>query len=452
VESRRVHDCIWENRLFNAAQALRIPDSAIRATGFTAVEQTRARARKGGKAAAACLHLGPDTTKLPFNPIASRSHHMILLENGPQGKAVIFDAPKSVIRADSINDVAGALGAIDAALAAGRWVAGLASYELGYAFEPRLAPLMPPGRNLPLLAFGVYDTPRRAEAVLARAASEAATARLTAPVAGWGAPAHARAMARVLAHIAAGDIYQANLTLRMRAERGGTALGLYGALRARQPVGHGAFVDLPDLPTIVSRSPELFFATTADARIETRPMKGTAPRASNPAHDAALRLELQNSLKNRAENLMIVDLLRNDMSRVCAVGSVRVPDLFAIESYATVHQMVSRVTGRLIGGIRATDIFRALFPCGSITGAPKIRAMEIIRDLEDTPRGIYCGSIGWMGPDGAGAFNVAIRTLTLLPGNRVEFGVGGGVVADSTAAGEYEEALWKARFAQTAPA
>ena len=236
----------------------------------------------------------------------------------------------------------------------------------------------------------------------------------------------------------------------MRAHASGPALGLYGALRRRQPVGYGAFLGLPEMPVLISRSPELFFATDAEGRIETRPMKGTAPRATNPAHDAALRMELHSSLKNRAENLMIVDLLRNDISRISTVGSVRVPELFAIESYATVHQMVSRVTGQLLPGTTPSALFRALFPCGSITGAPKIRAMEIIRDLEPDPRGAYCGAIGWLGPDGASAFNVAIRTLTLHDGGAVEIGVGGGIVADSTPAGEYEEALWKARFAALA--
>jgi len=179
-------------------------------------------------------------------------------------------------------------------------------------------------------------------------------------------------------------------------------------------------------------------------------MKGTAPRATNPAHDAALRMELRQSTKNRAENLMIVDLLRNDISRVCEAGSVRVPELFGIESYVTVHQMVSRVTGQLRPQTPISAILRALFPCGSITGAPKIRAMEVIRELEPHPRGVYCGSIGWVAPDGRAAFNVAIRTLTLT-GGQAEFGVGGGIVADSTAAGEYEEALWKARFADLTP-
>ncbi len=143
---------------------------------------------------------------------------------------------------------------------------------------------------------------------------------------------------------------------------------------------------------------------------------------------------------------MIVDLLRNDISRVCRTGSVRVPDLYRVETYATVHQMVSRITGDLIPGTSFSDILRALFPCGSITGAPKIRAMQIIRDLEPAPRGVYCGAVGWIAPDGSASFNVAIRTLTLFPDGRARFGVGGGIVHDSTPEGEYEEALWKARF------
>ncbi|WP_347310379.1 aminodeoxychorismate synthase component I [Defluviimonas sp. SAOS-178_SWC] len=373
---------------------------------------------------------------------------MILLEDGPNGAPTAFDAPRDLIRADSGAELDGALAALDAARAAGRWLAGFVSYEAGYAFEPRLAPMMPQNRRVPLLAFGVYDAPGDAAPVLARAADEAGGAGLSPATPAWDAGAHGAALARILAYIGAGDIYQANLTMPMHAMRTGTALGLYGALAARQPVHHGGIVALPDLPVLISRSPELFFATDADGRIETRPMKGTAPRASNPAHDAALRLDLQQSLKNRAENLMIVDLLRNDISRICEVGSVKVPELYAIESYTTVHQMVSRVTGQIRPGITPAALLRALFPCGSITGAPKIRAMEIIRELEPAPRGAYCGAIGWIGPNGAARFNVAIRTLTLYGESEVEFGVGGGIVADSTPEGEYEEALWKARFVE----
>lgn len=377
---------------------------------------------------------------------------MILIENGPGGVPALFDIPRALIRADAAEEVLPALSALDTAQQAGLWAAGFLSYEAGYALEDRLAPLMPAERRLPLLAFGLYDAPIPAGEVLARAEAEAPAAGLSPPCPAWDAARHAGAVRRVLDYIGAGDIYQVNLTMRMTARRSGSALGLFGALRARQPVGQGALVALADIPTLISRSPELFFATDATGRIETRPMKGTAPRASNPAHDAALRIGLQASLKDRAENLMIVDLLRNDISRVSTIGSVRAPTLFAVESYATVHQMVSRVTGQLLPGTTPSALVRALFPCGSITGAPKIRAMQIIRELEPAARGAYCGAVGWIAPDASARFNVAIRTLTLYDEREVELGVGGGIVADSTPEGEYEEALWKARFADLTPA
>jgi para-aminobenzoate synthetase component 1 len=180
-------------------------------------------------------------------------------------------------------------------------------------------------------------------------------------------------------------------------------------------------------------------------------MKGTAPRDADAGRDAALAAALAADPKNRAENLMIVDLLRNDIGRIAEIGSVRVPALYAVERYATVHQMVSRVTGRLRGGTSLARMLAALFPCGSVTGAPKVRAMELIRELEPWPRDAYCGSIGWAAPDGRAAFNVAIRTVTLFPDGAAVLNVGGGVVADSTAEAEYEEALWKARFADPFP-
>ena len=301
------------------------------------------------------------------------------------------------------------------------------------------------GGGLFLMLFGVFAAGADGTAMLARAGRE--PGGLSVPVPGWSAQTYGAAFDQVAAYIAAGDCYQVNLTMAMTAQASGTALGLFGALRRRQPVRHGAFVDLGVGPVILSRSPELFFRLGADGTIETRPMKGTAPRDRDPARDAALKAALRASLKDRAENLMIVDLLRNDLSRLCAPGSVRVPELYRVETYETLHQMVSRVVGRLRPGVELAALFAALFPCGSITGAPKIRAMEIIRDLEPAPRGVYCGAIGWIAPDGAAEFNVAIRTLSLFDGGRVELNVGGGVVHDSTAVAEYEEALWKARFA-----
>ena len=200
-------------------------------------------------------------------------------------------------------------------------------------------------------------------------------------------------------------------------------------------------------PVVLSRSPELFFAIDQDGVIESRPMKGTAPRGATKAEDAGIIDFLRNDPKNQAENRMIVDLLRNDISRISEVGTLDVPELFAIETYPTVHQMVSTVRARLLPDLTIAEIFAALFPCGSITGAPKIRAMEVIRALETTPRDAYCGAIGWIAPGGPMRFNVAIRTISLFAGGKAVYNVGGGVVFDSSAEEEYAECLLKARFA-----
>lgn len=376
---------------------------------------------------------------------------MILIEDGPAGAPVLFDGAEALIMARQADQVAGALTALDTARAQGKWVAGFIAYEAGYALEPKLAALMPamPG---PLLAFGVYDGPADASALLDQAREQAKGVALAPLQPQISRAQYDAAMAKVMRYIAAGDCYQINLTFPMQTQLlAGSALGLYGALRARQAVGHGAYVDLgPDLadvPVLVSRSPELFLRLDAAGRIEARPMKGTAPRDADPVRDAELAEELRASAKGQAENLMIVDLLRNDISRIAKVGSVKVPELFAVEHYATVHQMVSRVVGQLVEAPSMAGVMAALFPCGSITGAPKIRAMQIIHEVEPFPRGAYCGAIGWMAPDGAAAFNVAIRTLQVT-GDQIVLNVGGGVVQDSTADGEWEEALWKAAYVQ----
>lgn len=361
-------------------------------------------------------------------------------DQGPAGAGTGFDRPVRVIRADTAAQVPAALADLDVARADGAWLAGYASYELGYALEPRLAGLMPQGRRLPLLCFGVYDGPKALP--------------LPTPGGGigdfaprWDSARYGAAFEQVHRAIGAGEFYQANLTFPVDLRLQGAAPALYAALAARQPVGHGVLVTQDGLPDILCRSPELFFRTDPEGRIETRPMKGTQPRSDDPAEDARRRAWLARDAKNRAENLMIVDLLRNDISRVALPGSVHVPELFQIETYATVHQMVSRVAARLRADVTLSDILRALFPCGSITGAPKIRAMETLARLEPWPRDIYCGTIGWAAPDGRSEFNVAIRTL-LADGARATLNVGGGVVWDSTARSEYEEALWKARFAR----
>ena len=371
---------------------------------------------------------------------------MILCEHGPGAEAALFDGAERLILAWQAVEVGPALVAADAALAAGKWVAGYLAYEAGLALEPRLCGLMPDGCRGPLLALGVYSGPVAADGLLARAAAEADRVRLPAFHGLTARADYDRAMQRIAEYLAAGDTYQINLTFAAESRlEAGSALGLYGKLRALQPVGFGAYCDLGVGPVVVSRSPELFFSVDSGGMISARPMKGTAPRGSDPSEDAEFAEVLFRSEKARAENLMIVDLLRNDMSRLCEVGSVKVPELFAVEAFATVHQMSSRVVGKLAGQPGLAGLMRALFPCGSVTGAPKIRAMEIIAELEARARGVYCGAVGWMAPDGQATFSVAIRTLEVA-GDRVLLNVGGGVVADSTAQGEWEEAWWKARF------
>jgi para-aminobenzoate synthetase component 1 len=252
-----------------------------------------------------------------------------------------------------------------------------------------------------------------------------------------------QAVERVREYIFAGDIFQANLSQRFEAPLREPAWTLYRRLRQRNPAPFAAFLDFPEA-VILSASPERFLHVDAAGRVETRPIKGTRPRGIGPEHDAALAEALAESAKDRAENLMIVDLMRNDLSRVCAPGTVRVDELFALEQYATVHHLVSTVVGELAPGADALDLLRAAFPGGSITGAPKLRAMEIIAELEPSRRGVYCGSIGYCSVAGELDASIAIRTAIARHG-RVYFNAGGGVVADSNPADEYQETLDKAR-------
>ncbi len=367
---------------------------------------------------------------------------LVLFDHGPLPGGTVFAAPRGLIRADTSAEVAPAFAAMRAAQAAGHWIAGFASYDLGYALADRLAGRMPVGRKMPLMLFGVFDGPQSVGEIV-----PGGPAALSDPVPVWDLSRYGRAFDRIKEYIAAGDIYQANLTFALTARYSGAPLDLYALLRSRQPAPHGAFVDLGG-PVLLSRSPELFFSVDAGGRIEAKPMKGTAPRGVTAAEDAARIAWLQASEKNQAENLMIVDLMRNDIGRLARIGSVRVPDLYTVETYATLHQMTSRVVADLLPDVSLLDIFTALFPCGSITGAPKIRAMEVIAELEDSPRDAYCGSIGWIAPDGSMAFNVAIRTVTCHPDGSARLNVGGGIVHDSDLAEEYDEALLKSSYAR----
>ena len=254
--------------------------------------------------------------------------------------------------------------------------------------------------------------------------------------------AYLDAVARVREYIFAGDIFQANLSQRLEAPLAEPAWELYRRLRAQNPAPFAAYVDFPEA-LVLSASPERFLAADPSGAVETRPIKGTRPRGLGPEHDAALGRALEESEKDRAENLMIVDLLRNDLSRVCAPGTVRVPELFTLERHPTVHHLVSTVVGTLAPGADALHLLRAAFPGGSITGAPKVRAMQIIAELEPSRRGVYCGAIGYWSVTGALDTSIVIRTSVVV-GQRVYFSVGGGIVADSDPESEYRETLDKA--------
>jgi para-aminobenzoate synthetase component I len=251
------------------------------------------------------------------------------------------------------------------------------------------------------------------------------------------------AITRVREYIFAGDIFQSNLSQRFEVPLTEAGWAIYRRLRTQNPAPFAAYLDFPGVE-VLSASPERFLRVDVGGHVETRPIKGTRPRGLGPEHDAALGLVLSESAKDRAENLMIVDLMRNDLSQVCAPGTVRVSELFALEHYATVHHLVSTVLGDLAPGKDALDLLRAAFPGGSITGAPKVRAMEIIAELEPSQRGVYCGSIGYWSVTGALDTSIAIRTAVAI-GERVCFSAGGGIVADSDPEQEYQETLDKAR-------
>lgn len=359
--------------------------------------------------------------------------------------AELFTRSRSTVAATSPDEVAGALDRLRAATRDGLWAAGFIGFEAGFALEPRLRPrFRPPTDGLPLLWFGLFEHRRRLgpDEVQALFPDYRASVAQVGPRV--GSAAHFAQVRAAQELIASGDIYQANVTFPVDVDFAGHPLALYRVLREAQAAPHGALVHT-GAAWALSCSPELFFAL-ADGKLTTRPMKGTAARAPIAADDDEAVAALASDPKNRAENLMIVDLLRNDLSRVAAPGSVDVDALYRIETYPTVHQMTSTVTARLAPGLDAIDVLRALFPCGSVTGAPKIRAMEVIADLEPEPRGLYTGSIGRIGPDGSADFNVAIRTLVVNSTGQATLGLGSGIVADSEPAAEWDECLTKAAF------
>lgn len=372
----------------------------------------------------------------------------VLLDDARPGgaEARFYTAPVRVIAAHRPADVAPALAALDAARAEGLHAAGYIAYEAGHALEPRLTGLSRSEADAPLLWFGLFET-------VEQLSPDAVAARLPDPAGAWvGRPApgigrsdYDAAFARVREWIEAGDIYQANLTFRAAVRVIGDPLAVYAAIRSRAAAGYGGIV-WTGSDWLLSFSPELFFALR-EGELIARPMKGTTPRGTTPEADEEARAELAQDEKQRAENLMIVDLMRNDLTRIAAPGSVSVPELFKVETYPTLHTMVSTIAAKLAPDIGPGQALAAIFPCGSVTGAPKIRAMEVIAAVEPDARGAYTGSIGRIDPDGDAAFNVAIRTLHLRDGaGEATIGLGSGVVADSRAGEEWDECLAKGAF------
>jgi len=356
------------------------------------------------------------------------------------GSAMLFSRPHAILRADSLDAVLPALDAAEQYRLAGYYLAGYVAYEAGYAFEERLRAL-PAGKG-PLVWLGVYDRPvpgSLSEESLSPVRIPSEEAWTISP-SFW---AYRLAIAAILDSIAQGDVYQINYTGLIAFPFEGDPFSLYRQLRLRQKTDYAAYVR-HDTCHVLSLSPELFFQVRR-GKITTKPMKGTIRRGRTAGEDRLFAHQLRTCPKNRAENTMIVDLLRNDLGRVCETGSVTAESLFDVERYETLHQMTSTISGQLRQGIGIPDLFRNLFPCGSVTGAPKLRAMEIIHELEYAPRGIYTGAIGYAAPDGDLLFNVAIRTVMVEDGVAV-LGVGSGIVADSDPDAEYRECRLKAAF------
>jgi para-aminobenzoate synthetase component 1 len=386
--------------------------------------------------------------------LAARPRHTLLDPLDPFAALTEALGPRRPVRHDTGLPFAG--GAV-----------GLFGYELGRHLER--APRRHAGEPGEM-AVGIYDAvagfdlwERRAWVIAATPEARGKAERLAAEIAAapdlappMAAPAmtihpelsradYLARVAQVIAYIAAGDIFQANFTQRFLAPRpaGYSAFDLYRRLRALNPAPFAAFLTCGSELTVVTASPERFLSLDRTGLIEARPIKGTRKRSPDPAEDAAIAAELAASIKDRAENLMITDLLRNDIGRVAATGSVAVSALNAVESFATLHHLVSVIEGRLRSGLGPVDLLRATFPGGSITGAPKVRAMEIIDELEPGPRGPYCGAIGWIGFDGAMDSSIVIRSISLTP-DRIAVQAGGAIVADSQPDAEYAEMMAKA--------
>ncbi|RMB02674.1 aminodeoxychorismate synthase component I [Eilatimonas milleporae] len=373
---------------------------------------------------------------------------------------LLFSDPAHILEARGLDAIPDALNRIDALVAEGHWLAGWLSYECAAAWEPRVRRAIedsaakagrPPYAREPLIWMMAVRAPHRVDTEKLLHEAERGSRRragLSLGTPPLSADGYKSRFAALKDFIAAGDVYQVNFTMALDAAVTGDPIALYGEIRQHQLAPYGAYIDTGDW-RVLSASPELFLERR-NGGIRACPMKGTARRGDSGAEDAALAHALAADSKSQAENLMIVDLLRNDLSRVAEPGSVAVPRLYEVSAYPTLFQMTSTVTADLKPDLPPSDLIRAAFPCGSVTGAPKIRAMEIIAGQENGPRGVYCGAIGYFGPEGRMTLNVPIRTFVLGADGRGRLGIGSGIVADSRARDEYDECLLKADFARRA--
>ncbi len=367
---------------------------------------------------------------------------------------LLFSNPQHEIIARTESELAPALAKIEEYKKQGLYLCGYLSYEAGYHFIDKNIDRTSQPRHKktqqPLLYFIAFKDLQRPshddiEACFERAelfpASQLCLHDLQLNV---SKPAYLKAISKIKQYITAGDTYQINYTLKYKFKLQGTAASLYKALRKKQPVEFGALLNFPE-SKIVSLSPELFIKKGGDT-LTSKPMKGTAKRGKDKQEDDAIVRFLKSDSKTLSENVMIVDLIRNDFGRVCQTGSVHVKNLFQVQTFKSLHQMISTVKGTLKNNLSFSDLLHALFPCGSITGAPKIRTMEIINELETEPRGIYTGAIGYLQPNDDFYFNVPIRTIVIGTDNSCEMGIGSGIIYESDAEDEYKECLLKADF------
>src|ERR1700733_6379813 len=378
--------------------------------------------------------------------LAATEDHAILLEAssltaGSPERSFLFRNPVEWLEARDLSDLPLFFQRLQAARAQGLWSAGYFSYECGYHWEPRAALNFIPNQvNLPLAAFGLYLAP---EIFTADPSSSGLARGVENPSLGISCEDFQQKIRIVHGYIESGDTYQVNLTDQVRAQYPGSVLELFAHMMEAQPVEFGALLRLGDR-FILSASPELFFRVQG-RHIIVRPIKGTAPRGRDAREDAIRMEALAHDEKNRAENIMITDLMRSDLGRVAETGSVRVGKLFAVERLPSLLQMSTEITATLRRGVPLYMLFASLFPSGSIVGAPKVRTMQLIQELEGRPRGVYTGSIGYFAPTGESAFSVAIRTA-VLQGEHLHMGVGAGITYDSVAREEYQECKLKAEF------